>query len=148
MGGIGSAGGSSDTGSAYKNSPEYKSAYEDLVGTETASSWFLQKGVSAKDIADNMYMYRQTMGERMLESVKRDISAAKSELREADAALRYGASKATVEGMKAGLKENIKRFEAVQKKMNSSEVRTEYEKRKQQAERGNAAAKRRGGSWM
>ena len=74
--------------------------------------------------------------------------ASKSELREADAALRYGASKATVEGMKAGLKENIKRFEAVQKKMNSSEVRTEYEKRKQQAERGNAAAKRRGGSWM
>ena len=125
-----------------------KSAYEDFVGTETASSWFLQKGVSAKDIADNMYMYRQTMGESMLESVKRDISAAKSELREADAALRYGASKATVEGMKAGLKENIKRFEAVQKKMNSSEVRTEYEKRKQQAERGNAAAKRRGGSWM
>ncbi len=146
MGGRGSAGASAR--GAYRNSAEYKSAYNDVVGTETASSWFLEKGVSAKDIADNMYMYRQTMGESMFESVKRDISAAKSELREADAALRYGASRATVEGIKAGLKENIKRFEAVQKKMNSSEVRTEYEKRKQQAERGNAAAKRKGGSWM
>lgn len=54
MGGRGSSGASG----AYRNSAEYKSAYKDVTGTETASSWFLEKGVSAKDIADNMYMYR------------------------------------------------------------------------------------------
>jgi hypothetical protein len=146
MGGRGSAGGA--TVGKYASSRDYKSAYQDTVNTQTATSWFLDKGVSARDIADNMYMYRQTMGESMLESVKRDISAARSELKEADTALRYGASKATVEGIKAGLRENIRRFEAVQSKMNSQEVRDEYEKRRRQSERGNAASRRRGGRWM
>lgn len=146
MGGRGSASGLA--GGKYASNPEYKSAYQDIVNTQTATSWFLDKGVSASDIADNMYMYRQTMGESMLESVRRDISAARSELKEADSALRYGASKATVEGIKAGLKENINRFEAVLRRMNSQDVREEYEKRRRQAERGNANSRRRGGRWM
>lgn len=58
----------------------------------------------------------------------------------------YGMSQASIDGMKAAIREKISLQEKAVTAMESA--RSEYEKYKRQAAAGNAKAKQRGGRWM
>lgn len=78
-------GGRGSSGSTVRNenkSKDYREAFEYASGRDFNSSWFLQDGVTHRMIADNMYSYRVTMGESMIQEAKRDLSAARAELRD------------------------------------------------------------------
>ena len=147
MGGRGSAGGAGVGRNA--NSPEYKSAYN--IEMENArsfeASFAIENGTTKDAIGYQMYVHQDVTGRSLIADTRRDIDALKRDLREANQMGKsYGMSQASIDGMKAAIREKISLQEKAVAAMESS--RTEYEKYKRQASAGNAKSRQRGGRWM
>ncbi len=94
-----------------------------------------------------MYVHQDVTGRSLISDTRKDIDALKRDLREANQVGKsYGMSQASIDGMKAAIKEKISMQEKAVAAMESA--RAEYEKYKHQAYVGNEKAKRRGGRWM
>lgn len=146
MGGRGSSGGFSSRNSS---SPEYKNAYN--IEVENArnfdASFAIESGATKDAIGYQMYIHQDVTGRSLIADTRKDIDFLKRELRDANQVGKsYGMSQASIDGMKAGIREKISLQEKAVAAMESA--RSEYEKYKRQASSGNAKAKRRGGRWM
>lgn len=146
MGGRGGAGGISSRNSS---SPEYKNAYN--IEVENAgnfdASFAIESGATKDSIGYQMYVHQDVTGRSLIADTRKDIDFLKRELRDANQVGKsYGMSQASIDGMKAGIREKISLQEKAVAAMESA--RSEYEKYKRQASSGNAKAKRRGGRWM
>lgn len=146
MGGRGGAGWISSRNSS---SPEYKNAYN--IEVENArnfdASFAIESGATKDSIGYQMYVHQDVTGRSLIADTRKDIDFLKRELRDANhVGKSYGMSQASIDGMKAGIREKISLQEKAVAAMESA--RSEYEKYKRQASSGNAKAKRRGGRWM
>lgn len=108
MGGRGSAGGAGVGRNA--NSPEYKSAYN--IEMENARSFgaafAIENGATKDTIGYQMYVHQDVTGRSLIADTRRDIDALKRDLREASQMGKsYGMSQASIDGMKAAMREKI-----------------------------------------
>lgn len=147
MGGRGGAGGG--IGSRNASSPDYKNSYniemENARSFEAAFS--IESGATKETTGYQMYVHQDVTGRSLIADTRKDIDALKRDLREANQMGKsYGMSQASIDGMKAALREKISLQERAVTAMEGA--RAEYEKYKRQASAGNAKAKRRGGQWM
>lgn len=145
MGGRGGAGG----GSRNTSSNDYKSSYN--IEMENARSFeaafAIEDGTTKGAIGYQMYVHQDVTGRSLIADTRKDIDALKRDLREANQMGKsYGMSQASIDGMKAAIREKISLQEKAITAMESA--RSEYEKYKRQAVAGNAKAKQRGGRWM
>lgn len=146
MGGRGGAGGVS---SRNTSSPDYKSSYN--IEMENArrfeAAFAIEDGTTKGAIGYQMYVHQDVTGRSLIADTRKDIDALKRDLREANQMGKsYGMSQASIDGMKAAIREKISLQEKAVTAMESA--RSEYEKYKRQAAAGNAKAKQRGGRWM
>lgn len=145
MGGRGTA--SSNVRNAH--SPDYKNSYN--IEMENARSFeaafAIEDGTTRGAIGYQMYVHQDVTGRSLIADTRKDIDALKRDLREANQMGKsYGMSQASIDGMKAAIREKISLQEKAVTAMESA--RSEYEKYKRQAAAGNAKAKQRGGRWM
>ena len=147
MGGRGGAGGG--IGSRNSSSPDYKNSYN--IEMENArhfeAAFAIESGAIKETTGYQMYVHQDVTGRSLIADTRKDIDALKRDLREANKMGKsYGMSQASIDGMKAALREKISLQERAVTAMEGA--RSEYEKYKRQASAGNAKAKRRGGQWM
>ena len=147
MGGRGGAGGVGAGRNA--NTPQYREAYN--IEMENARSFeaafAIEEGVTKDSIGYQMYVHQDVTGRSLIADTRKDIEFLRSELRQANQMGRsYGMSQASIDGMKAGIREKIALQERAISAMESA--RSEYERFKRQASVGNERSRRRGGRWM
>ena len=145
MGGRGTA--SSNVRNAH--SPDYKNSYN--IEMENARSFeaafAIEDGTTKGAIGYQMYVHQDVTGRSLIADTRKDIDALKRDLRDANQMGKsYGMSQASIDGMKAAIREKISLQEKAVTAMEGA--RSEYEKYKRQAASGNAKAKQRGGRWM
>ena len=146
MGGRGGAGGLSGKSAS---SPDYKNAYN--IEMENAhnfeAAFAIESGATKETTGYQMYVHQDVTGRSLIADTRKDIDALKRDLREANQMGKsYGMSQASIDGMKAAIREKISLQEKAVAAMENA--RSEYEKYKRQASVGNTKAKRRGGKWM
>lgn len=146
---MGGRGGAGRISSRNSSSPEYKNAYN--IEMENArnfdASFAIESGATKDSIGYQMYVHQDVTGRSLIADTRKDIDFLKRELRDANQVGKsYGMSQASIDGMKAGIREKISLQEKAVAAMESA--RSEYEKYKRQASSSNAKAKRRGGRWM
>lgn len=132
-----------------QNHQDYNNAYniEMENAKEFEASFALDIGMTKDVIGYQMYVHQDTTGRSLIADTRKEIDALKRDLREANQMGKsYGMSQASIDGMKAGIREKISLHERAVAIMESA--RDEYEKYKHQAYVGNEKAKRRGGRWM
>lgn len=147
MGGRGGAGGG--IGSRNASSADYKNSYK--IEMENArnfeAAFAIESGATKETIGYQMYVHKDVTGRSLIADTRKDIDTLKRDLREANQMGKsYGMSQASIDGMKAALREKISMHERAVTAM--EDARSQYDKYKRQASEGNAKARKRGGQWM
>ena len=143
---FGGRGGSSGMGT---KSQGYKDGYNGEMenAMDFAAAYALDESATKDSVGYEMYMYKNATGRSLIGDTQSEIDELERAHRKANReGASYGIPQATIDGIKAGMKEKMRLRQEAIKVMTSA--RAEYEKYHKRATAGNEKAKRRNGKWM
>lgn len=145
---MGGRGASSGISSRNASTPEYKEAYRTEMENahDFPAAFAIESNTTKATIGYQMYVHQDVTGRSLIADTRKDVDYLKKEIKQANqVGASYGMSQASIDGMKAAMRDKVALQEKAITAMEGA--RAEYEKYKKQAGAGNARAKRRGGMW-
>ena len=133
----------------HASTPEYKEAYRTEMENahDFPAAFAIESNTTKATIGYQMYVHQDVTGRSLIADTRKDVDYLKKEIKQANqVGASYGMSQASIDGMKAAMRDKVSLQEKAITAMEGA--RAEYEKYKKQAGAGNARAKRRGGMWM